>query len=162
MINKLVLFILSFFVWIFLRYPPDWQHISIGLAVSFIVAVLCGNLFTAKPKLFLQPVRYFWFMYFVIVSAYECFTASIAIALRLVKKNIPLNPGIIELKTSLRTETGLMLLANTITLTKAITVDVDKQNNLICIHCIDLKQTTKTEMQKYIEGKEKILAKIFE
>ncbi len=163
MINKLVLFIFIFFIWIFLRYPPDWQHVSIGLVVSLIVAALCGDLFTARPKLFLEPKRYLWFTCFAALSVWECVKINIDMALRLVRKDIPLNPGIVKFKTNLKTDIGLMFLANTLTLTKgAITVDVDKKNSQIYIHWIDLKRTDRKKIEKAIEKLEKLLTKIFE
>lgn len=163
MINRLVLFILVFSVWIFLRYPPDWQHISIGAVVALVVTALCGDLFTARPKLFLEPKRYLWFVYFIILSTWECLKINIDMALRLIKKDIPLNPGIIKFKTSLKTDIGLMFLANTLTLTKgAITIDIDKKNSQIYLHWIDLKQTDRKNIEENIEKLEKLLKKIFE
>ncbi|MFA5338494.1 MAG: Na+/H+ antiporter subunit E [Candidatus Omnitrophota bacterium] len=163
MINKTVLFIFVFIIWIFLRFPPDWQHLLTGAAVAIIVAALCGNLFTARPKLFLEPKRYLWFIYFVILSTWECLKINIDVALRLIKKDIPLAPGIIKFKTSLKTDIGLMFLANTLTLTKgAITVDIDKKNSQIYLHWIDLKQTNRETIEENIKKLEKLLAKIFE
>lgn len=163
MINRFVLFIFVFLTWIFLRYPPDWQHAGIGIIVAAIVALLCGDLFTARPKLFLQPKRYFWFIYFAIAMAWECFKINIDMGLRLIRKNIPLNPGIVKVETTLKTDIGLMFLANALTLTKgAITVDVDKESRQIYVHWIDLKQTGKEKIQKDVRQLEKLLAKIFE
>ncbi|MDD4954873.1 MAG: Na+/H+ antiporter subunit E [Candidatus Omnitrophica bacterium] len=161
--SKLILFILTFCIWVFLRYPPDKQHLLIGLVVAFIVSALCGDLFTTRPKLFLQPKRYLWFAYFIILSAWECFKINIDMALRLVRKEIPLNPGIVKFKTTLKTDTALMFLANTLTLTKgAITVDINKANNQIYIHWIDLKQTDRKKIENGIGQIEKLLTKIFE
>ena len=163
MITRSVLFILVFVVWVFLRFPPEWQHVSVGAVIALIVAALCGDLFTARPKLFLQPKRYLWFVYFIISSAWEGLKINIEMALRLIKKDIPLAPGIVKFKTSLKTDIGLMFLANTLTLTKgAIAVDIDKKNSQIYLHWIDLKQTDKKNIEKNIEKLEKLLAKIFE
>lgn len=163
MINKLVLFILGFSVWAFLHYPPDKQHLLVGAGVALIITLLCGDLFTTRPKLFLEGKRYLWFFYFAFVCLVESFKINIDMAIRLLARDIPLNPGIVKIKTNLKTDISLTYLANALTLTKgAITVDIDKQKGFIYLHWIDLKQTDKKKIEETVERLEKILAKIFE
>ncbi|MFA5008381.1 MAG: Na+/H+ antiporter subunit E [Candidatus Omnitrophota bacterium] len=167
--NKLVLFIFCFLIWIFLRYPPswqgllDWQNLLIGTLVSFAITMLCGDLFTARPALFLEYKRYLWFIYFIGFCTWECLKINIEMMLRLIVKDIPLNPAIVKIKTSLKTDIGLTYLANSLTLAKgAITIDFEKEKGLIYIHWIDIKQTDEKRIKQTVEKFEKIIARIFE
>jgi multicomponent Na+:H+ antiporter subunit E len=160
--SKLILFIVGFIVWCLLRFPPDLQHIFIGIIVAFVVALLLGDLFTNRPVLFLKPQRYLWFLYFVPVFIWECVRANIDIARYIITPKLSLKPGIVKIKTSLKTDIALTYLANVITLTRgAITVDLDKTNGFLYLHCIEAsekKETVKSAVNKF----ENILKRIFE
>ena len=160
--SKIILFIIGFIVWCLLRFPPDLQHIFVGIIVALVVALLLGDLFTNRPALFLQPQRYLWFLYFIPVFIWECVMANIDIARYIISPKLSLKPGIIKIKTSLKTEIALTYLANIITLTRgAITVDLDKNNGFLYLHCIaadDKKETVKSAVKKF----ENIIKRIFE
>ncbi|MCK9615706.1 MAG: Na+/H+ antiporter subunit E [Candidatus Omnitrophica bacterium] len=165
--NKLVLFIFCFLVWIFLRYLPnwqtDWQSLLVGAVVAFVVTALYGDLFTGRPALFLEYKRYLWFIYFIVLCTWECLKINIEMTMRLIVKDIPINPAILKLKTNLKTDIGLTCLANSLTLTKgAITIDIEKEKGLIYIHWIDVKRAGKNKIEETIERFEKIIKKIFE
>jgi multicomponent Na+:H+ antiporter subunit E len=76
---------------------------------------------------------------------------------------MPLNPGIVKVKTKLATNAGKTVLANSITLTPGtMTVDIREEGHLY-VHCIDVKETETEKATKKIADKfEKILLKIFE
>jgi len=55
------------------------------------------------------------------------------------------NPGIVRIKSGMKTNMGVMMLANSITLTPGtLTVDVDDAGNDLYIHWIDVKSTKPT------------------
>jgi multicomponent Na+:H+ antiporter subunit E len=162
--SKIILFIIGFLVWLLLNWRPDEQEIIIGALAAALVAYLTGGLFTTRPHLFRHVSRYLWFLYYIPVFIWECVKANIDVAFRVIHPAKPLNPGIVKVKTSLKNDTALTFLANSITLTPGtLTVDVDKKNGILYIHWIDVKskdieKATETIVKKF----ENILKKIFE
>ena len=85
-------------------------------------------------------------------------------AYRVIHPKLPINPGIVKVKTTLKTDTALTFLANSITLTPGtLSVDIDKDNGILYIHWIDVKAKDVEGATKIIvERFEKILKKIFD
>ncbi len=160
--SKLILFIVGFIIWCLLRFPVDAQHIFIGIIVAAFVTLLLGDLFTNRPAQFFKVQRYLWFLYLMPVFIWECFKANLDIARYIISPNLSLKPGIIKVKTSLKTDIGLTYLANIITLTRgAITVDLDKEESCLYLHCIevgDKKEIITAAVNKF----ENLIKKIFE
>lgn len=88
--------------------------------------------------------------------------ANLDVARRVLSIKIPLNPGIVKVKTDLKSDFGKLTLANSITLTPG-TLSIDVEDDYIYIHTIDVKGKTESENQANISGPfEKILGGIFE
>jgi multicomponent Na+:H+ antiporter subunit E len=162
--SKIVLFILSFMLWTALSWSLDLQHIIAGLLCSLIVAVVTGDMFTANPHKFTHPPRYFWFAVYVPVFAWALLKANIDVAVRLLSPKLPIRPGIVKIKTNLKSESGLTFLANSITLTPGTTtVDIDRENGFLYVHWLNVKTEDIDEASRLIAWKyEKILDRIFE
>ena len=82
-------------------------------------------------------------------------------ARRVITPSLPINPGIVEVKTKLKSKMGRMILANSITLTPG-TLTIDIQDDILYIHWIDVQsedidEATKTIVRKF----EKYLEKIY-
>ncbi|MDP8247189.1 MAG: Na+/H+ antiporter subunit E [Candidatus Tritonobacter lacicola] len=162
--SKMVRAALCFLVWLGLTYPPHWESAVVGLAASVFVAALTGSMFIQRPHLLGHPGRYFWFLIYVLVVVWECFKANIEVAFLVAHPKVPIRPGIVKVKTSLRSDTGLTVLANSITLTPGtLTVDVDRENGVLFVHWIkvasgDIEKATQAIVARF----ERILLKIFE
>ena len=165
MLGRIILFILAFLAWCFLNWMPDWQHLLTGLFVAALVAFMVGDLFIAKPQKLKHPHRWFYFIFWYIpVFLWECLKANLDVAYRVLHPKLPINPGIVKVKTSLTTDTGLTFLADSITLTPGtMSVDIDKDKGVLYIHWINVKDTNIEGATEIIVKKfEKILIKIFE
>ncbi|MFH1772385.1 MAG: Na+/H+ antiporter subunit E [Candidatus Omnitrophota bacterium] len=163
--RRLVLFIVAYVTWLLLNWPPDIQHIIIGIFAAALTAFLTGDLFINRPHILRHPLRYWYFFTcYLPVFIWECFKANIDVAWRVVHPMLPINPGIVKVKTNLKTDTALTFLANSITLTPGtLSVDIDKDNGFLYIHWIDVKAKDVQQATKLIvERFEKILIKIFE
>ncbi|MFH1407197.1 MAG: Na+/H+ antiporter subunit E, partial [Candidatus Omnitrophota bacterium] len=95
---------------------------------------------------------------------WECLKANIDVALRVLHPKLPINPGIVKVKTTLKSDTGLTFLANSITLTPGtLCVDIDSREGILYIHWIDVKaEDTAGATQAIVYRFEKILKKIFD
>ena len=162
--SRIVLFIIGFGVWMLLTWPPDIQHAIVGLAVAAFVAFLTGDLFTKRPHHFGQITRYLWFCYYVPLFLWECLKANIDVALRVTDPHLPIRPGIVKVKTSLKSDTGLTFLANSITLTPGtLCVDIDPVEGALYIHWIDVRSQDINKATQLIVNKfESVLKRIFE
>jgi len=162
--GKIVLFILGLFIWLLLTWPVDLQHILVGIFVAGLVAILTGDMFIRKPSHFKRATRYLWFGYYIPLFLWECFKANIDVALRILNPGLPINPGIVKVKTTLKSDTGLTFLANSITLTPGtLCVDIDPEEGALYIHWIDVKNQDETKAtQAIVYQFENILKKIFE
>ena len=100
-----------------------------------------------------------FFPIYLLVVLKEMVKANIDVALRVINPSLPINPGIVEFKTSLKSNALKFILANSITLTPG-TLTVDVKGDSFFVHWIDVKGT-EDEYKNYICGKfEGILKKI--
>ena len=162
--NRIILFILGFIAWALLNWVPDWQHLVVGVFVSAFVAYLTGDFFIRRTHLLTHAGRYAWFFYYVPIFLWECIKANIDVAYRVLHPKLPIHPGIVKVKTSLKSDTALTFLANSITLTPGtLTVDVDKEEGCLYVHWIEVKERDVEKATKVVvERFERILKKIFE
>lgn len=75
---------------------------------------------------------------FIIVFMYELFKSAIDVAFRVLSPSLPINPGIVKVRTKLKSDLGRMVLANSITLTPG-TMTVECRGEYLYIHWIDIK-----------------------
>lgn len=163
--SKVVLFILALLTWLILSWSFDWQHLVVGALVSLLVSAMVGGLFITRPHLLRHPMRYVYFFFaYLPLLLWEVIKANFDVAYRVAHPKLPINPGIVKLKTNLRSDTGITFLANSITLTPGtMTVDVDKEAGILYVHWIDVKEKDIEAATRYIAGRfEPLLDKIFE
>lgn len=162
--SYIILFILSLLVWSFLTWSLDLPHLIIGILVSGFVSFMTGDMFVKRPHLLKNPMRYLWFLYYIPIFIWECIKANIDVAYRVSHPKLPINPGIVKVKTLLKSDTGLTFLANSITLTPGtMSVDIDPEKGFLYIHWIDVKDKDIEKATKIIvERFERILKRIFE
>jgi len=155
--SRIVLFIIALFLWCLLSWVPDWQHLVVGVFVAALVAAITGDLFVQRPHVLKHPMRYIYFIFWYLpVFLWEVFKANIDVAYRVIHPKLPINPGIVKIKTTLKSDTALTFLANSITLTPGtLTVDIDTEKAVLYIHWINVKS-------KDVEGATEIIARRFE
>lgn len=163
--SKIILFLLAFLVWSFLNWVPDEQHLFAGIFIAWFVAFIAGDLFITRPHILKHPLRYWYFLVQYLPNfLWECLKANIDVAYRVLHPRLPINPGIVKVKTSLKSDTALTFLANSITLTPGtLSVDIDRDNGVLYIHWIDVKaEDVEAATGIIVERFEKILKKIFD
>lgn len=158
--KRIVLFFFAFLVWMALSWSLDWQHFLIGILVALFVTFMTGDMMYVLKS----PSRYFWFLYYTPVFVWECFKANIDVAYRVGHPDLLINPGIVKVKTKLKSDTGLTFLANSITLTPGtLSVDIDQENGFLYVHWINVEDKEIEKATEIIVHKfERILERIFE
>jgi len=165
MSQKIILFLAAFAVWCLLNWIPSGANLLVGILVASLVAFMLGDLVVQRPHLTRDPRRYVYFLfYYVPVLLWEVLKANIDVSYRVVHPGLPINPGIVKVRTSLRSDIGLTLLANSITLTPGtMSVDVGKDKGFLYVHWIDVRtRDIEAATRIIVERFEKILRKIFE
>ena len=165
MAKKIILFIISYIVWCLLNWPPDQQHLFFGVLVAGFVAYITGDLFFYSSSLLRTPRKLALFaFYFVPLFLANMVKASLLVAYRILHPNLPIRPGIVRVKTSLKSDIGRTLLANTITLTAdTMTVDLDPERGVIYVHWMNVASLdAQVATERLVRRWEKILEKIFE
>lgn len=164
--SRIILFLLALLVWLLLTWPVDLQHLIIGIFISLFIAFMTGDMFVKRAYVFKSVDRYVWFVTrYVPLFIWECLKANIDVAYRVIHPDLPIKPGIVKVKTSLRSDTGLTFLANSITLTPGtMSVDIDPENGILYIHWIYVQE--EEDIQKaseiIVKNFEDVLRRIFE
>ena len=162
--SHIILFFLALLIWSFLTWPLDTQHLIVGILVSGFVSFMTGDMFVKRAYVFKHPSRYFWFLYYIPLFIWECIKANIDVAYRVAHPDLPIKPGIVKVKTTLKSDTALTFLANSITLTPGtMCVDIDCENGFLYIHWIDVKdKDIKIATEIIVKTFEDVLRRIFE
>lgn len=160
--RKLILMLFSFAVWLLLTWTLRWENLVTGGVVSLVVGLVFGNLFNDDPLKVLQPQRWFWALVYIPIFVWEMAKANFDVAYRVIHPKMPITPGIVKVKTKLKTEMGKVFLANSITLTPG-TFTVDLKDEFLYIHWINVRYRDIEEATQDIVGRfEKYLIKIFD
>ena len=162
--KKIVLFIISLLTWACLDWPMTLWHLVIGAMASVVVVYVVGDLCLEHPEVWKQPKRYFYyFSLYLPAVVWEMTKANIDAAGRILHPRLPLRPGIVKVKTTLKNDIALTALANSISyMPGLIVVDIDKENGFLYVHWNDVKATDiETATKIIVERFEKILLKVF-
>lgn len=160
--RKLVLFIVTFILWLLLTHTLRSQFVITGAVVSLLTALLFGNMFVKNWNKVFQITRYFWFLWYLVIFIWECIKANFDVAYRVLHPALPIKPGIVKAKVKLKTDIARTFLANSITMTPG-TLSVDITGENIFIHWICIRdRNSEVSCQKIVDRFESILARIFE
>ncbi len=166
--RRLIYFVLGFVLWMLLTWPIvdgqlDWQVVIAGVIAAAIVSLLFHEILPKEHHVFISPVRIFWFLLYIPVFFYYVMIANLDVVYRALHPKMPIKPGIVKIKTKLKTESGITALANSITLTPGtLTVDLT-DDGYMYIHWINVKSDDVEQASKHIAHKfEWFLEKIFE
>jgi multicomponent Na+:H+ antiporter subunit E len=162
--TKIAIFVAAFFSWLFLNWSIDAEHLIVGVLVAGIITFITYDIFSEKVRVLTSPKRYLWFLYYLLFFAWECILANIDGAYRVIHPKLPIKPGIVKVKTSLKSSLGLTFLANSLTLKPGtMTIDIDRENGFLYVHWAYVKSEDVEEATRMIVYRfEEILKRIFE
>ena len=162
---KIILFFTALFTWLVLNCSFRPFSLLTGIIVAVFVSALTSDIFTDKIQLPRSFKCYLRFLFqYLPLFIWECLKANIEGVWRVAHPDLPINPGIVKVKTRLKSEAALTFLANSLTLKPGtVTVDIDRENGFLYVHWADVKyqdipQATKEIVRKF----ERVLERIFE
>ncbi len=138
----------DFFIW-------SYSEIVVGIIFAIIVGIIVRNVFIKDNFRMLNPVRWLVLLVYLIGPFFISMArANLDVAYRVITGRI--NPGIVKIDPKLKTDLGVTMLANSITLTPGtLSVDVDEDKNQLYIHWINVKEDAlkkKPRDYKYVCG----------
>ena len=162
---KLTRLVLTFFLlmsfWLVLSLNLQPASLLVGALFSFLVALLSYDFFV-KPDEGIRggTIRTIWLLLvYVFVLLYEMFLASLDVVFRVITMDI--NPEVVMIKTDIKSDLGIVLLANSITLTPG-TITIDIEGDHLYIHWLYARTTHFGSASEMIKGRfEHWLGRIF-
>lgn len=156
------LFILSMILWLLLTFSITVPNLLAGSVISVLTSLFFTRYFIYNIGKLLEPQRYFWLMVYFFVFLWACLKANLDVAYRVLHPAMPIKPGIVKVRTELKSEFAKMLLANSITMTPG-TISVDIIGNDLYIHWIYVHSDNPEIYTSLILGKfEKYIKRIAE
>lgn len=135
--NPLILFATLMLFWLMLVNSLAVDTLLIGALVSLVIALLYRDglsFFTEfrwTPKAILAGVTYYAYFFRQLVRS------NLRLAAIVVDPDLPIEPGILKVRTSLKSSMGRLMLANSITLTPG-TLTVEVEGEWLYVHCVTI------------------------
>jgi multicomponent Na+:H+ antiporter subunit E len=133
----LIITIVLFSTWILLNNSLDLVLLIIGAVVSVSISLLFCTKCSIFNQIKLSPKSLFYSFAYIFVFLIELIKSNLDVAYRVISPKLPINPGIVKVRTVLNSEIGRMVLANSITLTPG-TLSIDIKDEFIYVHWIDV------------------------
>ncbi len=158
----LITAIAMFIFWILLSGEFTFILITSGIIASLIVAYLSHDIFIGKADIKTETRRVLKFIKYLPWLLWEVILANVEIAYLVLRPKPLIDPQLVRFKPDLKTDLGIVTLANSITLTPG-TITVEANREEFIIHAIWQKSAEGIiggEMQrkvKEIEGEVKEL-----
>ena len=167
--ERFALFVIVFVFWLVLAWPVDEDgrvllaDVLMGLVVAAIVALVMRAMFRQNFVRLLNPRCWFWMVVYFFVFSWYVLKGGMDVVYRVLHPNMPIHPGIVRVRTELQTDTGRIVLANSITLTPGtLTVDVTA-DGVFYVHWLNVLSTDAEQASERIVGRfERILRRIVE
>lgn len=165
--SVLATFVLCYLCWIIFTLSFATQELLTGAIISLAVAIFSARfLIHEKPLYIFKPQRFFALIKYCLFGfTKELWRSNLDLAKKALAPKLNVKPGIVRVPSELKSEYGLALLANSITLKPGtITMDIVEENgkNYFYIHWIDVSTTKGKEAGEAIKGSlEKSIRRIF-
>jgi len=137
-----------FLIWVGLTMSFSSQELITGFVVSFVIALLYVKNYKSEDKFRFRPIAYI--IYFVVFMK-NLILSNWDVAKRVIDPKLPINPGIVAIKTDLKEDYKKLMLANSITLTPG-TITMDVRDDTYFIHWIDVVTSDVNEASEEIAG----------
>ncbi|MBF0471113.1 MAG: Na+/H+ antiporter subunit E [Gammaproteobacteria bacterium] len=147
--DSLVLFATLLLFWMMLMGRLDGDVLLVGTIISLVITLFChqGLSFFTEFRLSRQAViagfRYYGHFFFELVRS------NLRMAKIVLSPQLPINPGIVKVRTRLKSRMGRLMLANSITLTPG-TLTVELEGEWLYIHWVTVTTTDIEEATREI------------
>ena len=136
--DRVVLFATLLLFWIMLNGSLALDNIIVGVLVAAVISLLFHSglsfftEFRATPQAFIAGIQYYIYFF------KELVISNIKLAAIVLNPSLPIKPGIVKVRTKLKSKMGRLMLANSITLTPG-TMTVEIEGEWIYVHCVTME-----------------------
>lgn len=155
------LWLTLFLIWLIANATLASETVIAGIVISAFIALAFAAFARVYSVIRWSPVVLYYYLIYLSIFFIELIKANITVMRLVFSPRIDIKPGIVEIKTELKSPIGRLALANTITLTPG-TLVVDIKDDSLFIHCINVSTTDQIEATAEISGRfEKLLKNIY-
>jgi len=148
-------------IWLIANNTFEFNTVIVGVVVSAVIALAFSSFSQVYSVICWSPKVIFYYLMFLGVFFIELVKANLNVMVVVFSPRINIKPGIIKIKTELKSPIGRLALANTITLTPG-TLIVDIKDDFLFVHCINIPSTDQSRATEEISGRfEKLLKVIY-
>ncbi len=158
--KRYLLFSISFgALWCGVHGIVDPNNFLFGMFLGFFVIVALKNLYNFDEEISFSNIlaRIPSKIKFGMVLVIEILKANIILAKIVLSPKLNIKPGTIEYPLDVKSDTGITVIANTISLTPGtITLDVSEDRSMLYIHTInvedpdEMRENIKNKLEKYV------------
>ena len=136
--NRVVLFATLLLFWLMLNGTLAVDSFIVGIIVSLSITLLFGRglsfftEFRLTPQAFIAGVKYYIYFFKELVKS------NFKLAAIVLNPSLPIKPGIVKVRTKLKSKMGRLMLANSITLTPG-TMTIEIEDEWIYVHCVTIE-----------------------
>jgi len=169
-VSYVIQFVFCYLFWLLLVWPfaegglapGGGQDLVAGVLVAAMAAGIFGRIFPRHPERLLSPARWLWALIYLPMLAWACFLANLDVAYRVLHLRLPVRPAIVKVRTTVKSDMGKFVLANSITLTPGtLTVDIVGQD--LYIHWINVTTESPRLRAEVLVGRfEELIKRIFD
>ncbi|MES9889295.1 MAG: Na+/H+ antiporter subunit E [Candidatus Sedimenticola sp. 6PFRAG1] len=138
--NFTVLFASLFLIWVLMNGSISTDVLIVGLAASLFIALVFPNSLAVFSEIRATPQALIATPLYLLHFIKELFKANIRLARIVLSPALPVKPGIVKVRTKLKSRMGRLLLANSITLTPG-TLTVEMTGEWIYVHWVTVEAT---------------------
>jgi len=159
--NTVVMFATLMLFWLMLMGRVTVDVLVVGVLASLAISVLYPNglsfftEFRATPAAFVAGLRYYGYFFKELVKSNLRLTAIV------LSPSLPVRPGIVKVRTRLKSRMGRLMLANSITLTPG-TLTVEMDGEWLYVHWTSVESDDiEAATDKIVAGFERYLEVIY-
>jgi multicomponent Na+:H+ antiporter subunit E len=136
--RTVVMFATLLLFWLMLMGRLTIDVLVVGALASLVIALLFPNglsfftEFRATPEAFVAGLRYYGYFFKELVKS------NLRLAAIVLSPSLPIEPGIVKVRTRLKSRMGRLMLANSITLTPG-TLTVEMDGEWLYIHWVSVQ-----------------------
>jgi multicomponent Na+:H+ antiporter subunit E len=159
--NWLVLFVILMIVWVLLNNSFQANIIIPGVIIALLISLFSIGKWDLFSEMKFSPKAIAYTLTFIGIFLIELIKSNFDVIRRVLTPSLPINPGFVEVKTTLKSKFARMVLANAITLTPG-TLTVEVIDESFFIHWIDVESDEiEAASNKIVKNFEKYLEVIY-
>jgi multicomponent Na+:H+ antiporter subunit E len=160
--KSLLCILFTFGLWLALTWSLDVREALVGVMMAILVATLLAHIYPENLHKVFNPRRWFFLLLYIPYFLFLCVKSNLDVAYRVLHPDMPIRPGIVKVRTTLRSEMAKTFLANSITLTPG-TMSVDIEGQDLYIHWINVRgEDPEAHTASIVRPFEGLLRRIFE